>query len=137
MQPDFTLTTGSDSYTVRNCPTNQYTTPYTVHNAGNYRATLPLQDALPESVNTYFVGLEDRLFGCDLAPIVRTALALGMDSLNAKPAGSASSIAQQVIDQHQSGFTLGFAPTSALELTAAYAAWPTTACTARPIRSSA
>ncbi len=122
VQPDFTLTTGSDSYTVRNCPTNAYTTPYTVHNAGSYRATLPLADALPESVNTYFVGLEDRLFGCDLAPVVQTALGLGMDSLNAKPNGSTTSIAQDVIAQHQSGFTLGFAPTSALELTAAYAA---------------
>lgn len=137
VQPDFTLTTGSDSYTVRNCPTNAYTTPYTVHNAGSYRATLPLADALPESVNTYFVGLEDRLFGCDLAPVVQAALGLGMDSLNAKPNGSTTSIAQDVIAQHQSGFTLGFAPTSALELTAAYAAMANDGryCPANPIVS--
>ncbi|MCW2752222.1 MAG: hypothetical protein JWR83_3332, partial [Aeromicrobium sp.] len=79
VQPDFTLTTGN-AYTVRDCPTN--TAPYTTHNAGTYNATLALRDALPESVNTYFVGLEDQFFGCDLSPIVTTALNLGMTTLN-------------------------------------------------------
>jgi membrane peptidoglycan carboxypeptidase len=135
VQPDFTLTTGSDAYTVRNCPTDGSAEPYTVHNAGSYRATLPLSDALPESVNTYFVGLEDRLFGCDLSPVVQTALGLGMDALNHRSGGS--SIAQEVIDQHQAGFTLGFAPTSALELSAAYAAMANDGvyCPATPIVS--
>jgi membrane peptidoglycan carboxypeptidase len=121
VQPDFTLTTGSNAYTVRNCPTDAYTTPYTTHNAGNYQSTLALKDALPQSVNTYFVGLEDQLFGCDISPVVNTALSMGMTGLN-KPqsAGSPTSIAQATIDQHQAGFTLGFSPTSALQLTSAY-----------------
>jgi membrane peptidoglycan carboxypeptidase len=120
---NYTLTTGSSAYTVKNCPLGTGQTPYTTHNAGSYQATLPLSDALPESVNTYFVGMEDQLFGCDLTPVVNTALGLGMTALNApQTAGSNQSIAQAVIAQHQSGFTLGFAPTSALELTAAYGA---------------
>jgi membrane peptidoglycan carboxypeptidase len=118
VQPDFTLTTGN-AYTVRNCPTD--TAPYTTHNAGTYNATLALRDALPESVNTYFVGMEDQLFSCDLSPIVNTALSMGMTGLN-QPAssGSTTSIAQATIEQHQTGFTLGFAPTAPLQLAGAY-----------------
>jgi membrane peptidoglycan carboxypeptidase len=125
VQPDFTLTTGSDAYTVRNCPVdpNSDIPPYTTHNAGSYSATLPLSQALPESVNTYFVGLEDQLLDCNIAPIVQTALGLGMKTLNGpERPGSKTTIAQAVIAQHQAGFTLGFAPTAPLELTAAYAA---------------
>jgi membrane peptidoglycan carboxypeptidase len=125
VQPDFTLTTGSNSYTVGNCPVdpNSDTPPYTTHNAGSYRATLPLRDALPESVNTYFVGMEDQLFGCNLAPIVQTARGLGMTTLDLpQSAGSSTSIAQAVIGQHQTGFTLGFSPTAPLQLSGAYAA---------------
>jgi membrane peptidoglycan carboxypeptidase len=123
IQPDFTMTTGSDAYTVRNCPVDASTVPYTTHNAGSYRATLPLSDALPESVNTYFVGLEDQFFGCDLSPIVHTALNLGMTALNQPDAtGGSQSIAQATIDEHRTGFTLGFSPTSPLQLSAAYAA---------------
>jgi membrane peptidoglycan carboxypeptidase len=121
VQPGFTLTTGSNAYTVRNCPSNAYTTPYTTHNAGNYQSTLALKDALPESVNTYFVGMEDQLFGCDISPVVNTALSMGMTGLNQPQSpGSKTSIAQATIDQHQAGFTLGFSPTSALQLTSAY-----------------
>jgi membrane peptidoglycan carboxypeptidase len=119
VQPDFTLTTGSNFYTVRNCPSD--TTPYTTHNAGTYNATLALRDALPESVNTYFVGMEDQLFSCDLRPIVNTALSMGMTGLNQpQSSGSSTSIAQATIEQHQTGFTLGFAPTAPLQLAGAY-----------------
>lgn len=138
VQPDFTLTTGSNSYTVRNCPTDANTVPYTTHNAGNYSATLPLSSALPESVNTYFVGMEDQLFGCDLTPIVQTALGLGMSTLNQQDhAGSTETIAQATIAQHRTGFTLGFSPTSALQLSAAYAAAANDGvfCPANPIVS--
>ncbi|MDT4979848.1 MAG: hypothetical protein QOG07_1727 [Pseudonocardiales bacterium] len=119
VQPDFTLTTGSNSYAVRNCPTT--TAPYTTHNAGTYNATMALRDALPQSVNTYFVGMEDQLFSCDLSPIVNTALSMGMTGLNQPDSsGSSTSIAQATIEQHQTGFTLGFAPTAPLQLTGAY-----------------
>ncbi|MDT7573136.1 MAG: hypothetical protein QOE05_3310, partial [Actinomycetota bacterium] len=120
--PDFTLNSGSDSYTVRNCPIDEQThRRYKTHNAGNYASSLPLKDALPQSVNTYFVALEDQFFGCDLKPIVQTALDLGMTTLNRQQtADSPLSIAKAVVEQHQPGFTLGFSPTSALELTSAY-----------------
>ena len=137
-QPNFTLTSGADSYTVRNCPVDANTVPYTTHNAGNYRATLPLSDALPESVNTYFVGMEDQFFGCDLKPIVRTALNLGMTTLNQPDApGSSQTIAEATIAEHRTGFTLGFSPTSALQLSAAYAAAANDGvyCPANPIQS--
>jgi membrane peptidoglycan carboxypeptidase len=119
--PNYTLTTGN-AYTVRNCPTDEDTVPYTTHNAGTYAATLPLRIALPESVNTYFVGLEDQLFGCDLTPVVDMALSLGMTGLNApESAGGSTTIAQAVVQQHQTGFTLGFSPTAPLQLAGAYA----------------
>jgi membrane peptidoglycan carboxypeptidase len=125
MQTNFTLTTGNDGYTVRNCPLNplSHDVAYTTHNVGNHPPTLPLSDALPQSVNTYFVGMEDQFFDCNLQPIVQTALNLGMTTLNQPQAsGSTTSIAQAVVQQHQAGFTLGFSPTSVLQLTAAYGA---------------
>ncbi len=118
VQPDFTLTT-NNSYTTKNCPV---TDPKPIANAGSYRPTLPLQDALPESVNTYFVGMEDQLFGCNIAPIVQTAQGLGMNALNTPTQDGKSTYAKDVVDQNQAGFTLGFASTSALELTGAYSA---------------
>lgn len=123
IQPDFTLRSGSTSYTVKHCPVNRSNPkpPYKTHNAGTYADTLPLSDALPESVNTYFVALEDQFFGCNLKPIVQTALDLGMTALHRpQTASSKQSIASAVVAQHQPGFTLGFSPTSALELTSAY-----------------
>jgi membrane peptidoglycan carboxypeptidase len=134
--PTFTLNTGSVSYVTRNCPVSPGTTAKPIKNAGNYAATLPLQDALPESVNTYFVGMEDQLFGCDISPIVQTALGLGMNALNAPTAGG-STYAKDVVAQHQAGFTLGFASTSALELSDAYAAMANDGvfCPATPVIS--
>jgi len=121
VQPDFTLTTGN-SYVTKNCPTAPGTSAKPIANAGNYRPTLPLQDALPESVNTYFVGMEDMLFGCDLGPIVQTAQGLGMNALNVPTDGGKSTYAKDIVDQHQAGFTLGFASTSTLELAGAFSA---------------
>jgi membrane peptidoglycan carboxypeptidase len=139
-QPDLTLTTGSTAYTVQNCPVDPSgaSTPYTTHNAGSYKSTLQLKDALPESVNTYFVGLEDQFFGCNLSPVVTAALDLGMTSLNQpESAGSSQSIAQATISQHQTGFTLGFSPTAPLQLAAAYAAAANDGiyCAPTPIKS--
>ena len=138
VQPDFTLTTGTESYTVKNCPTDANTVPYTIHNAGSYDATLPLSDALPESVNTYFVAMEDQLFGCNLTPIVQTALGLGMTTLEQPDVSTpGKTVAQATIDEHRTGFTLGFSGTSALELSAAYGAAANDGlfCPANPVKS--
>ncbi|HJQ43724.1 MAG TPA: transglycosylase domain-containing protein, partial [Jatrophihabitantaceae bacterium] len=128
------LTTPGNSYTTRNCRSGHYT----VRNAGQYASTLPLSSALPQSSNTYFVALEDQFFGCRLGPIVDTALSLGMDRLRAPLNDSAAgSIAHEVVNSQEPTFTLGQEPTSALELTAAFAAAANdgTYCPPVPVRS--
>lgn len=86
--------------------------PYVVRNAGHYPETLDLADALVESSNTYFVGLEDHL-GSVAGP-VREAQRLGLASLT-------DDDAQQVIDGEEGSFTLGPLGTSPLDLADAYA----------------
>ncbi|MGX7681443.1 transglycosylase domain-containing protein [Jatrophihabitans sp. DSM 45814] len=122
VDPNFQLTAG-DPYTTKNCPAG--TGPQGgYHNAGSYKATLPLSLALPESSNTYFVGMEDQLFGCNLAPIVGTATGLGLNALNAvDPTDRLKrTYAQATIQDQAATFTLGQRPTSALELTGAFSA---------------
>ncbi|HEX2903387.1 MAG TPA: transglycosylase domain-containing protein [Jatrophihabitans sp.] len=118
----YSLTTPNNQYTTKNCPKDPSGKGYTAHNAGYYRNTLPLSQALPESSNTYFVAMEDELFGCNLQPIVQTALGLGMNALNRKPDGSNQSYAQQVIQGQEATFTLGQEQTSVLEETGAFSA---------------
>ena len=118
---DYTLTTGN-SYTPKNCPQKgEDLVPIT--NAGSYASTLNLRNATVQSSNTYFVGVEDQLFGCDVAPIVSMAQALGISSLNQADAQAApKSIAQATIDEKRYTLTLGQSPTGALELASAYGA---------------
>jgi len=136
---NYTLTTSNNEYKPKNCPVDDPNKPYIVHNAGNYRDTLPLDHALPESSNTYFVAMEDELFGCNLDPIVNTALGLGMNRLRLNSDGSdkSPSIAQDVVSGHQATFTLGEEPTSTLELTSAFAALANDGvyCPATPIKA--
>jgi membrane peptidoglycan carboxypeptidase len=116
----YTLTAPSP-YTIKNCP-NDPANPYRPENAGSYRPTLPLNQALPESSNTYFVAMEDQFFGCDLAPIVNTATSLGMNYLKNHKVSAKSTLAQQIIADRRATFTLGQEPTPALELTSAFGA---------------
>ncbi|WP_189059946.1 penicillin-binding protein [Longimycelium tulufanense] len=99
------------------------TNPYTVVNAGRYPGSLTLQDALAQSPNTAFIKLLERV-GLDNA--VDMAVRLGMrDSLQRinrygdplSPDGSNGPSQAEFIKRHKIGpFTLGFGPTSALEL---------------------
>ncbi|MCO7219614.1 transglycosylase domain-containing protein [Klenkia sp. PcliD-1-E] len=109
----FTQTT-SDPYTSTVYKKNGGTrgAPYVVQNAGHYPETLDLADALVESSNTFFVGLEDHL-GSVAGP-VREAQKLGLASLTDQDA-------QQVIDGEEGSFTLGPLATSPLDLADAYA----------------
>lgn len=123
----YALTTANNQWTAKNCPVDDQGKRYVAHNAGHYNDTLPLDKALPESSNTYFVAMEDELFGCDLSPIVNTATGLGMTHLttpqldgDGNPTGK--SIAQSIIDNRQPTFTLGQDSTSVLQLTGAFAA---------------
>ncbi|TFV67748.1 UNVERIFIED_ORG: penicillin-binding protein [Bacillus sp. AZ43] len=86
--------------------------PYTVENAGSYRATLDLTTALYQSSNTYFVALEDAL-GSVREP-VEMAEAMGLYQFSDEGA------AQEVIEQNRGSFTLGPDATSPLGLTSAY-----------------
>jgi len=124
---DYSLTTANNEWTTKNCPLQDDNKAYVAHNAGHYPDTEPLERALPASSNTYFVAMEDQLFGCDIAPIVNTATGLGMNFLNnpqldsdGKPTGR--TIAQSIIAGRQPTFTLGQDSTSVLELTGAFAA---------------
>ncbi|MDQ1739622.1 MAG: hypothetical protein QOE53_1274 [Pseudonocardiales bacterium] len=126
--PSYTLTTSNNEWKTKNCPLQDDNKPYVAHNAGTgYASTQALERALPASSNTYFVAMEDQLFGCDISPIVSTATSLGMNYLNGpqldsdgKPTGR--TIAQSIVAGRQPTFTLGQDSTSVLELTGAFAA---------------
>ena len=142
--PSYTLTTRNNEWTTKNCPLQDDNKPYVAHNAASYPDTAPLERALPASSNTYFVAMEDQLFGCDISPIVNTATGLGMNYLNnpqldssGKPTGK--TIAQAIIANRQPTFTLGQDSTSVLELTGAFAALANDGvfCPPTPIKSIA
>ena len=125
--PSYTLTTSNNEWKTKNCPLQDDNKPYVAHNAASYPSTMALDRALPASSNTYFVAMEDQLFGCDISPIVNTATGLGMNYLNGpqvdsdgKPTGR--TIAQSIIGSRQPTFTLGQDSTSVLELTGAFGA---------------
>src|SRR4051794_17249979 len=86
--------------------------PYTVRNAGTYRATLDLTTALYQSSNTYFVALEDAL-GSVEEP-VRMAEKMGLFQFG--PDG----LADQAVEDNNGSFTLGPYATSPLGLAGAY-----------------
>ena len=86
--------------------------PYTVRNAGTYRATLDLTTALYQSSNTYFVALEDAL-GSVEEP-VRMAERMGLFTFG--PDG----LADQIVADNNGSFTLGPYATSPLGLASAY-----------------
>ena len=61
--------------------------PFTAKNGDQdvqYAQTETMQSAIAKSSNTYFVGLEDGLFGCDLSPILNTMQSLGMKNMQQK-----------------------------------------------------
>jgi membrane peptidoglycan carboxypeptidase len=86
--------------------------PYTVRNAGTYRATLDLTTALYQSSNTYFVALEDAL-GSVEEP-VRMAERMGLFQFG--PDG----LADKIVEDNNGSFTLGPYATSPLGLASAY-----------------
>ncbi|MCP2258026.1 Membrane carboxypeptidase (penicillin-binding protein) [Streptoalloteichus tenebrarius] len=99
--------------------------PYTVHNAptASYRSSMTLQDALAQSPNTTFVKLQERV-GLDAAVdmAIRLGLREGMQGVNrsgeplARDGSNGPSQAQFIKDNKIGPFTLGFGPTSVLEL---------------------
>lgn len=143
IRPEQQLTTAGaapQKYFPRNCPGANPKKPSSgIANAGNYPATMDLRDATVKSSNTYFVGVEDQLFGCDLSTIVDTAVNLGMDSLKLPDQQSSEklTLADAIKKQSRYTFTIGQENTSALELAEAYgvAANDGIDCAAKPILS--
>ena len=81
--------------------------------------------ATAKSSNTFFVGMDDTLFACDLQPIVDMALKLGMNGLKQPiESGSKQTLAQEIVsNQYVLPIALGSGlGTSPLELAGAYAA---------------
>ena len=91
-----------------------------MHNASNgYAPTMNLRSATIQSSNTYFVGVEDQVFGCDLSPIVSMAKSLGVNSLNVKQ-DNGQTVGDNIVAGTQYTYTLGQTATSALEMASAY-----------------
>ncbi|MDR1999712.1 MAG: penicillin-binding protein, partial [Frankiaceae bacterium] len=119
--PSLTLSTPGGQYIPKHC-SQKGADLVPIHNAGAYNDTLNLTQATVMSANTYFVAMEDQVFGCDLTAIVNTAVNLGVNSLNSIDVanGNGESYARNIIDGTQYTFTLGQTATSALELASAY-----------------
>ncbi len=115
----------ANAYLTQHCVSNS-TTP-TVNGDQNiqYSTTETMASAIAKSSNTYFVALEDQFLGCSLKPIEATMESLGMKNLlqadPSDPTGK-TTYASSINAQGQVGLTLGYYPTSPLELTSAYAA---------------
>jgi len=91
----------------------------------SYQVNETLASATAKSSNTFFVGMDDSLFGCNLQPIVNMALNLGMNGLKqtVDSAGKVTQAQDIVSNQYVLPLALGSGiATSPLELAAAYAA---------------
>ncbi len=90
----------------------------------SYNAQETLTTATAKSSNTYFVGLADNLFECQLTPMVSLAQHLGMTALDQPSPDLRNQTIGQEIESAQRAqqFVLGSVPTSPLELAGAYAA---------------
>jgi membrane peptidoglycan carboxypeptidase len=91
-----------------------------------YSINESLTSATVKSSNTFFVGMDDELFSCELQPIVNIALRLGLNGLKQPQDGGTgkTTIAQDIVTQQNVlrialGSGIG---TSPLELAGAYAA---------------
>jgi membrane peptidoglycan carboxypeptidase len=82
-----------------------------------------LSDATAKSSNTFYTGIADELFGCDLQPIIDTARRLGMKSLDQPGGEPGRTVGDEILRfSRAKQLVLGDIATSPLELTSAYAA---------------
>jgi membrane peptidoglycan carboxypeptidase len=139
--PTQSVTTSGPKYFPKNCgdwvnknPANGITV------SQSEGATNTLSTGFIKSSNSFFVGVEDQIFDCDLSTIVKTAQTLGVTAFDTVPRKNNPkhlTIAQQVVQGNQYTFTLGQDSISPLELTRAYSAVANdgTLCQSRPILS--
>ena len=82
-----------------------------------------MRQATVKSSNTFYVGVADQLFGCQLQPIIQMAEKFGIKSFYRPAAEPRTDVAQSILNyQSATRLTLGDIETSPLELTSAYAA---------------
>ena len=134
------LTTLGPKYFPKNCNEDTTNPINGITVSQSEGVTNNLQSGFVKSSNSFFVGVEDQLFGCDLSTIVATAQNLGVTAFNAIPVKNNPqhlTIAKLVVQGNQYTFTLGQDSISPLELTRAYSAVANdgTLCESRPILS--
>jgi membrane peptidoglycan carboxypeptidase len=113
--------TQNPGYHPSNCSTTAPT--FNADAIESFSTSETMVSATAKSSNTYFVGLVDQLFNCDLQPVVDMARKLGMKGLDAASGDGNLTIAQTVVNyQRPAELVLGDVGTSPLELAGAYAA---------------
>ena len=119
---------GGKGYTPANCFDGGATgTQATVKNGDAneaYSVNETLASATAKSSNTYFVGLVDSVWNCDLQPVVNMAIKLGLNGLTQPvETGSKVTIGQNIVtNQYALQIALGSGlGTSPLEMAGAYA----------------
>jgi membrane peptidoglycan carboxypeptidase len=115
--------TSSSGYRTRNCVTESTAKNGDANEYYPFGANETLDSATVKSSNTFFVGLADQLFQCNLNPMVDMATKLGMKGL-LQPSDTKHQNIAQVVENlgRAQQFVLGDVGTSPLELTSAYAA---------------
>jgi membrane peptidoglycan carboxypeptidase len=115
--------TTSAGYRTRNCVTESTAKNGDANEYYPFGANETLTSATVKSSNTFFVGLADQLFQCNLNPMVDMATKLGMKGL-LQPSDTKHQNIAQVVENlgRAQQFVLGDVGTSPLELTSAYAA---------------
>ena len=117
-------TTGNfGNYTTKNCARQSVATNGDAHVF--YNQTESLASATAKSSNTFYVGLADQLFDCNLQPIVDIMAKLGMQDMQQHDPGDNPRLTfaqNMVFNQRGQQLVLGSIPTSPLELAGAYAA---------------
>ncbi len=110
-------------YTTKNCVTESTAKNGDANEYYPSGANETLESATVKSSNTFYVGLADQLFQCNLNPMVDLATRLGMRGLLQPSDTQHQNIAQNVENLGRAQqFVLGDVGTSPLELTSAYAA---------------
>lgn len=122
MPEDWTLKSndGDGTYQPQNCTTRpkarngDATVDYTTNET--------LQSGTVKSSNTFFVGMADQFFNCDLSPMVAMGKKLGLTSFNRLETGK-QTVGDVITNREQAQrLVLGFVETSPLEIAGAYAA---------------
>ena len=118
------LETPVDGYKWTNCALDDNLNKVTnADSVASFSRNETMASATAKSSNTYFVGLADQLLGCNLQPIIDTATALGVQSLQQKLPGDRLDIAQDIVSQsNATELVLGDVGSSPLEMAGAYAA---------------